>query len=101
MPTYHNLIILSTSYPPQIRVLQAGWIRDGTWPQGVAAPDPDDILESALAPEYIYSSIMSGHSQTEFANSATSSQTPEMLTGFPPFLPPRDMSFGENARGGV
>ena len=25
-------------------MLQAGWIRDGTWPRGGIAPDPDDVL---------------------------------------------------------
>ncbi|OBZ76750.1 hypothetical protein A0H81_03698 [Grifola frondosa] len=28
-----------------IKILQAGWIRDGTWPKGGVAPDPDDVLE--------------------------------------------------------
>ncbi|KAF7792905.1 hypothetical protein EIP86_004007 [Pleurotus ostreatoroseus] len=25
-----------------IKILQAGWVRDGTWPRGYTAPEPDD-----------------------------------------------------------
>ncbi|KAJ3477893.1 hypothetical protein NLI96_g10157 [Meripilus lineatus] len=28
----------------QIKLLMAGWIRDGTWPKGGIAPDPDDAM---------------------------------------------------------
>jgi len=33
-----------------LKILQAGWLRDGTWPAGMVAPEPDDILppEEAL-----------------------------------------------------
>ncbi|KAK7695736.1 hypothetical protein QCA50_000372 [Cerrena zonata] len=29
-----------------IQILQAGWVRDGTWPKGGIAPDPDDELNT-------------------------------------------------------
>ncbi|OJT09039.1 hypothetical protein TRAPUB_64 [Trametes pubescens] len=33
-----------------IKILQAGWIREGTWPRGAAAPDTDDALDQAAGP---------------------------------------------------
>ncbi|KZT13082.1 uncharacterized protein LAESUDRAFT_616871, partial [Laetiporus sulphureus 93-53] len=27
-----------------VKILMAGWIRDGTWPRGGVAPEPDDEL---------------------------------------------------------
>ncbi|KAJ3556151.1 hypothetical protein NM688_g2185 [Phlebia brevispora] len=33
-----------------IKILQAGWVRDGTWPRGYAAPEPDDEL-TIIEPE--------------------------------------------------
>lgn len=38
-------LLIIIPYPiNQIKILQAGWIRDGTWPRGGIPPDPDDEL---------------------------------------------------------
>lgn len=34
--------------PSQLKILQAGWIREGTWPKGAIAPDSDDAPEAQL-----------------------------------------------------
>ncbi|KAI0650267.1 hypothetical protein C8Q79DRAFT_942915 [Trametes meyenii] len=34
-----------------IKILQAGWIREGTWPRGAVAPDSNDELEQVERPE--------------------------------------------------
>ncbi|TFK93605.1 hypothetical protein K466DRAFT_478267 [Polyporus arcularius HHB13444] len=31
-----------------LKILQAGWIREGTWPKGAIAPDSDDAPEAQL-----------------------------------------------------
>ncbi|CDO71372.1 hypothetical protein BN946_scf184908.g130 [Trametes cinnabarina] len=33
-----------------IKILQAGWIREGTWPRGAVAPDSDDPEQPAAVP---------------------------------------------------
>ncbi|KIP07708.1 hypothetical protein PHLGIDRAFT_89189 [Phlebiopsis gigantea 11061_1 CR5-6] len=33
-----------------VKVLQIGWIRDGTWPKGQVAPEPDDELKADETP---------------------------------------------------
>ena len=32
----------------QLKILQAGWIREGTWPKGAIVPDSDDIPDAPL-----------------------------------------------------
>lgn len=32
----------------QIKILQAGWIREGTWPKGAIVPDSDDTIEGKM-----------------------------------------------------
>lgn len=78
--------------------MQAGWIRDGTWPRGAVAPEPDDVLESAQEPEYIYSSMMA-NAPPEFTESVPSPQTTEALASFPPSMTPTDASMGEGGQG--
>ncbi|PSS35489.1 hypothetical protein PHLCEN_2v1644 [Hermanssonia centrifuga] len=60
---------------PIIKVLQAGWIRDGTWPQGYPAPEPDDELtlqEDRLAMPATTSSHYSSQLTTPMDQTTTS-----------------------------
>lgn len=38
--------------PPQVKILQAGWIHDGTWPKGQLAPEPDDEMDVGQTAAY-------------------------------------------------
>ncbi len=45
-----------------MKLLQAGWIRDGTWPRGGIAPDPEDLLvmdEEGQATTEVASTVVS------------------------------------------
>ena len=82
----------------QVRVVQAGWVRDGTWPQGGVAPEPDDILELVQDSRYVYPPLATGP-HSEYVESVPSPQTTEAATSFPPSITPTDMSMEEGMEG--
>lgn len=64
-----------------IQILQAGWVRDGTWPKGGVAPDPDDELEPT-------------QEATDVPSAATSAMT--SLVALPSFGPARQHPANRN-----
>ncbi|GLB33974.1 hypothetical protein LshimejAT787_0108580 [Lyophyllum shimeji] len=40
-----------------VKVIHAAWLRDGTWPAGAVAPEPDDVLPDDLSTSLVDPSI--------------------------------------------
>lgn len=78
---------LISIYLSQLKILQSGWLRDGTWPEGAVAPSWDDQLplppDSQHSPYNPHPTQQQQQQQEQYQNPAQANRD-DFLTRIPP-----------------